>query len=126
MKLESVALGGEDKLGLKPEIMSGNVIQTSNLVLAILDELEKETVQDLAFSAQSYIARSLAEVAVQEADRLSVKSIGFTGGVAYNIHISSLIREIVSSHGFKFYEHKSIPPGDGGLSFGQAVSAGYT
>jgi hydrogenase maturation protein HypF len=126
MKLESVALGGEDKLALKPEIMSGNVIQTSNLVLAVMDRIEKETVQDLAFSAQSYIARSLAEVVVREADHLGVKSIGFTGGVAYNSHISSLIRKIVSSHDLKFYEHRSVPPGDGGLSFGQAISAGYT
>ncbi len=126
MKLESVALHGEDKLALEPEIMSGNVIKTSSLALAALNSVEKETVQDLAYSTQSYIARSLAEVAVHEADRLGVENIGFTGGVAYNNHISSFIRKIVTSHGLKFYEQWSIPPGDGGLSFGQAISAGYT
>jgi hydrogenase maturation protein HypF len=126
MKLESRALTGEDKLALEPEIVSGNIIQTSNLALTVLNNIEKETVQNLAYSTQSYVARSLAEVAVHEADRLDVKNVGFTGGVAYNNHISSLIRKIVTSRGLRFYEHRVIPPGDGGLSFGQAISAGYT
>jgi hydrogenase maturation protein HypF len=125
MKLESAALHGEDKLALKPD-MTGNIIQTSNLALAVLNGFQEETIRDLAYSTQSYIARSLAELAVQEADRLGVRNIGFTGGVAYNNHISSLIRRVVTSHKLKFYEHTFIPPGDGGLSFGQAISAGYS
>jgi hydrogenase maturation protein HypF len=125
MKLESVALKGEDKLKLEPEIINGNIIQTGNLALAALNNIKKETVHDLGYSVQSYIARSLAEVAIREADRLSVKHVGFTGGVAYNDCIVSIVREIVISQGLKFYTHNSIPPGDGGLSFGQAIAAGY-
>jgi hydrogenase maturation protein HypF len=125
MKLESVALNGEDKLKLEPEIKDGNIIQTGNLALTVLNNIEKETVHDLGYSVQSYIARSLAEIAINEADRLGVKHVGFTGGVAYNDRIVSLVQEIVISEGLKFYAHNHIPPGDGGLSFGQAIAAGY-
>jgi hydrogenase maturation protein HypF len=126
MKLESVALTGGDRLELKPSILSGNIIQTDNLVMTELENLRKLRVQDLAFSAQAYIAKSLAELAIYEADRSGIKHIGFSGGVAYNNHISSIIGEIVASRGFKFHVHNIVPPGDGGLSFGQAVAAGYS
>jgi hydrogenase maturation protein HypF len=125
MKLESVALNGKDKLELKPEISSGNIIRTENLALAISENIGKAPVQDLAYSAQSYIARSLAEMALTEADRLGVTCIGFTGGVAYNNFLLAAIRDIVTSAGHKFILHSLVPPGDGGLSFGQAIVAGY-
>ncbi|WXG42585.1 MAG: carbamoyltransferase HypF [Promethearchaeati archaeon SRVP18_Atabeyarchaeia-1] len=125
MKLESAALNGEDKLELKPELDSANIIRTDNLALAILENIGKATIQDLACSAQAYIARSLAEVALAEADRLGVGRIGFTGGVAYNNSFCSIIRRIVTSRGLKFNLHNLVPPGDGGLAFGQAVVAGY-
>jgi hydrogenase maturation protein HypF len=126
MKLESAALTGRDKLNLKPSILNGNVIQTDNLAMAEFENLSKLRVQDLAFSAQEYIAKSLADLAIREADHLGIKQIGFSGGVAYNSHISSTIGELVTSRGYKFYVHNLVPPGDGGLSFGQAVAAGYS
>jgi hydrogenase maturation protein HypF len=125
MKLEAVALTGSDKLNLKPEINNQNIIQTDNLVMAILDNLKRLSIHDLAFSAEEYIARGLGELAAQEAARLGVKHVGFTGGVAYNNHISRTIKETVTSQGYVFHVHNAIPPGDGGLSFGQSIAAGY-
>jgi hydrogenase maturation factor HypF (carbamoyltransferase family) len=46
----------------------------------IFENLKKFNVQDLAFSAQEYIAKSLAQLAIEEANRLGVKAIGFSGG----------------------------------------------
>jgi hydrogenase maturation protein HypF len=126
MKLEAVALTGSDKLNLKPEINNENVIQTDNLVIAISENLGKLSIHDLAFSAEEYIARSLGELAAQEAAHLGVRHVGFTGGVAYNNHISRTIQETVTSQGYVFHVHNAIPPGDGGLSFGQSIAAGYS
>jgi hydrogenase maturation protein HypF len=78
----------------------------------------------LACSAQSYLAKSLAQLAVEEAERLNVNHVGFSGGVAYNEHITVTIRRIVEGNGFKFIVHNRVPPGDGGISFGQAIAAG--
>ena len=124
MKLESVAARGEDKLKLALKI-KGNVLDTTFLVNEIFVNKDKVSAADLAYSAQSYLARGLAEIALREAERLQVKDIGFSGGVAYNEHITATIRKTVEDAGFRFLVHTKIPSGDGGTSFGQAIVAGF-
>ncbi len=124
MKLESVALKGKDVLKLTPHL-EGNIIDTTLLVREIFNQKDYYSVEDLACSAQTYLARSLAQLAVEEADRLNVDHIGFSGGVAYNEHITVTIKRVVEGKGFKFIVHKRVPPGDGGISFGQAIAAGF-
>ncbi|KPV62021.1 MAG: (NiFe) hydrogenase maturation protein HypF [Candidatus Bathyarchaeota archaeon BA2] len=124
MKLESAALKGKDVLKLTPEFR-GNAIDTTLLVHEIFNQRGKHSVADLACSAQSYLARSLAELAVEEAEQLNVDFIGFSGGVAYNEYITVTIRKIVEENGFKFLVHNQVPPGDGGISFGQVVAAAF-
>jgi len=124
MKLESAAIGGKDVLELKPEIR-GNIVKTTELVNAVFEALGKFRVTDLAFSAQEYIAKSLAKLAVEKAEELGVKNVGFSGGVAYNEQITATIQRIVEENGLNFVFHKFVPAGDGGTSFGQAVVAGF-
>jgi hydrogenase maturation protein HypF len=78
----------------------------------------------LAFSAHAYLARGLAELAIEKALENSVKVVGFSGGVACNEIFTKIIRETVEAAGLRFLVHEAVPPGDGGLSFGQAVYAG--
>ncbi len=125
MKLESAAVKGKDVLNLKPKI-EGKVLSTSFLVHEIFDKRGKHSVADLACSAQSYIAMGLAELAVEEAERLNVKAIGFSGGVAYNEHVALTIRRVVEENDFEFFVHNFVPPGDGGISLGQALVAAYS
>ncbi|MCW3976219.1 MAG: carbamoyltransferase HypF [Candidatus Bathyarchaeota archaeon] len=123
MKLESLAIQGKDVLRLKPKI-EGNVIQTAWLLHEIFQNLNKHQPWDLANSAQSCIANSLAELALLEAERLGVNTIGFTGGVAYNEHIVQELKNRIERSGLSFYLQKELPPGDGGISFGQTIFAG--
>jgi hydrogenase maturation protein HypF len=125
MKLESIALKGRDKLFLTP-CFKGNILDTTFLVNEIFNKKNSLSVADLAFSSQSYLAKGLAELSMKEAERLNVKHIGFSGGVAYNEYITSTIRRTVERDGFKFLVHKKIPAGDGGTSFGQAIVAGLS
>jgi len=122
MKLESVAVKGKDVLGLEPKI-NGKIIDTSFLLNTIFSNIKKYSVADLAYSAEAYLAKSLGELAVNEAKRLDVKTIGFSGGVAYNEHITKTIRQRVEENGLKLVVHKLIPAGDAGTSTGQAVTA---
>ncbi len=122
MKLESAAINGTDVLGLKPKV-AGKSLDTTSLVLEIFHERDRHSIKDLAYSAESYIARGLAELALEEADRLRVKAIGFSGGVAYNGHITMTIKGMVEARGLSFFVHHDVPPGDGGTAFGQAIVA---
>lgn len=122
MKLESAAQGGEDVLKLEP-VLNGEVIETASMVREISASAGQVCARDLAYSAQSYVARSLGKSAVAVANDLGAKAIGFTGGVACNEAITHILKATVESEGFRFLVHESVPPGDGGLSFGQAVVA---
>jgi hydrogenase maturation protein HypF len=125
MKLESAAIGGEDVLGLEPKF-DGEVIETTSMVRGIFASVGRLSVRDLAYSAQSYVARSLGKSAIAVANELGLKTIGFTGGVACNEAITRILKVTVESGKFSFLVHKTVPPGDGGLSFGQAVAAAKT
>lgn len=120
MKLESVATRGRDVLKLLPQIERGS-LQTGNIIATIYEMREKLSQEDLACSAQTYLASGLADLAVEAAQETGIDEIGFSGGVAYNRSISSIVGKRVAEHGYRFYVHETIPAGDGGISFGQAV-----
>jgi len=125
MKLESVAMKGKDVLKLKPMIKN-NVLDTTQLLLEIFENLEKHSKADLAYSAHAYLAKGLAELAVEKAAENSFKTVGFSGGVACNEIFTSTMQRIVETAGLQFLVHEAVPPGDGGLSFGQTVSVGFS
>ena len=123
MKLEATAIEGKDLLNLTPKVR-GNILDTTFLVNEIFNNIHTVSAADLACSAQSYVARGLAELAITESERLQIKHIGFSGGVAYNEHITATIRKTVEKAGYRFIVHNKIPAGDGGTSFGQAIVTG--
>lgn len=122
LKLESVAIHGKDALKLEPEISDG-VLKTTNLVQAVFEAKDRSPIEDLAYSAQSYLARGMAQLAVETVQRTGGDAVGFSGGVAYNKHIARAIKEHVEASGVRFYVHEALPAGDGGISFGQALAA---
>lgn len=122
MKLEAYSRGGVDRLNIEPEI-DGKVIRTTNMVRAIYDQRASIAVPDLAFSAHAYMARALANAAIALAREEDIKTVGFSGGVALNEIISVMIRKLVSEAGLSYVSNVAVPPGDGGISFGQAYLA---
>jgi hydrogenase maturation protein HypF len=125
IKLESAALAGQDILNLKPVVL-GDILDTQNLIRAIFENVGKVSIQDLACSAHNYLAKGLASLAVQKASDQSVTAVGFSGGAACNQILAELMREIVEHAGLRFFVHEAVPAGDGGISFGQAVVAGFS
>lgn len=82
-------------------------------------------VADLAATAQASLARGLAELALRAARERGIHVVGLTGGVAVNDAIASAVRAEVERAGIRFLAHRLVPPGDGGLSFGQLVHAAH-
>ncbi len=125
MKLESAALKGKDVLKQNP-LLHDDMLHTSNMLRAVFEHKQKFSVIDLAYSAHAYLARGLAALAIQSAQELDVKEIGFSGGAACNQILSSVMREAVEAAGLGFFVHEVVPAGDGGVSFGQAVVGGFS
>jgi hydrogenase maturation protein HypF len=124
MKLESTAIRGKDVLKLSPMIR-GNTLNTTKILEEMFENKGKHMRRDLAYSAHAYIAKGLAALAVKQADENNVKTVGFSGGVACNKILTQSIRKIVEDEHLRFLVHLTIPPGDGGLSFGQAAASGF-
>jgi len=124
MKLEASAIKGRDVLKLQP-IIKGNMLDTTQMLLEIFENREKHSKADLAYSAHAYLAKGLAALAIEKASENKVKVIGFSGGVACNEILALTMRKIVEHASLGFLVHEAVPPGDGGLSFGQAVVSGF-
>lgn len=124
MKLESAAINGSDVLKLKPKIMRG-VLDTTELLAQVFEYRSIFSTADLAFSVHAYLAKGLASLALDAASENGVESIGFTGGAACNQILTMRLRAAVEAAGLGFFVHSAVPPGDGGISFGQAVVGGF-
>lgn len=124
MKLEAAAVNGRDVLNLQ-SIVKDSVVDTTALVHQVFNRRKTESSRDLAFSTQQYLAQSLAQVAIDEAQGLDIDVIGFSGGVGYNEHITRAIERVVEENGLRFVVHRFVPAGDGGVSFGQAVAGAW-
>jgi hydrogenase maturation protein HypF len=76
-----------------------------------------------ALAFQVAVGKYLGNAAVDIAKRDGIKSIGFTGGVAYNEFIFTAIHDTIEAAGLDLIHHKNLPPGDGCVSAGQALLA---
>ena len=124
MKLESLAKRGKNVLRMEP-IIDGDTLQTTQLLHELIENQNKYSKPDLAKSVHSYLSKGLAQLAVEKAIENRIESIGFSGGAACNEILASAIRRTVENAGLKFLVNETIPPGDGGISFGQTVVGGF-
>jgi len=126
IRLESSATRGNDSIKITPEIIKHNgeyIFDTTKLLNDILEKLNQNKIGDLAASGQKAFAEGLAQMAIKTAEETGIKTIGFTGGVAYNEAINKIISKLVKENNLKFIQHQKISPGDAGISVGQAIVA---
>ncbi|HME53228.1 MAG TPA: carbamoyltransferase HypF [Candidatus Lokiarchaeia archaeon] len=76
-----------------------------------------------ALAFQVAVGQRLACAAIDVAVKAHVDAVGFTGGVSYDEFIFSTIKKEIEAGGLHFYHHMNLPPGDGGISAGQALVA---
>ncbi|MCD5408722.1 carbamoyltransferase HypF, partial [Candidatus Bipolaricaulota bacterium] len=122
MRLEAAGAGGTP-VTIEPVIREhdGRPILDTVAIFRELFRLREEgvSVADLAATAQDALARGLARMAIEVAKREAIPIVGLTGGAAVNDRIASAVKEEVERAGLRYVQHGKIPPGDGGLSFGQ-------
>lgn len=126
MRLEAVAAGG-DAIPLDPPrtTVDGRPTVDAPAVLTRLVELSGDGVAcaDVAATAQETLAVGLADLAIEAACERGRDAVALSGGVAYNDHIASRIRDRVTAADLAFLGNERVPPGDGGVAYGQAAVA---
>jgi hydrogenase maturation protein HypF len=69
------------------------------------------------------VAAGFVRAAVLARAATGVNRVALTGGCMHNRRLARLLRAKLESEGFEVFQHRSISPGDGGLSYGQVVVA---
>jgi len=126
MRLEAAAAGGE-ALPVEPvlrEVEGRIVLDTAALFRELVRLAETQTINDVAATAQHALAIGTGRIALDACERLGIRTIAFSGGVAYNDAIATALKRLVESKGLTLLTNEKVPCGDGGVSFGQAVYAG--
>jgi hydrogenase maturation protein HypF len=129
MRLEAAAADGTPRDVTVPYTTAdGRPVVDTPRVAELLVELRRDGADaaDIAATAQRLLADGLARLALDAADERDVDAVGFTGGVAYNDAISRRIRQRVLDAGSTYLENEDVPPGDGGIAYGQVGVAAAT
>jgi hydrogenase maturation protein HypF len=126
MRLEAAAAHGKGVDIEVPirEIPGGRVIDLVAAFRTLVELSPTTPVESLAATAQGALADGLAGAAIAVARERGVRTVCFSGGVAYNDAIATRIRGRVESAGLAFAVNEWVPCGDGGVAFGQAVAVG--
>ena len=66
----------------------------------------------------------LAEAALGIARMSGTTNVALSGGCFQNAVLADRVTRRLSAEGFRVLTHRQVPPGDGGIAFGQIVLAG--
>ncbi len=72
------------------------------------------------------VAEAFVRAAVLARESTGVRQAVLTGGCMHNRRLARLLRAKLEAQGFEVFQHVQVSPGDGGLSYGQAVAAAAT
>ncbi|WP_396611336.1 carbamoyltransferase HypF [Haloferax sp. S1W] len=126
MRLEALASEGS-VLDIDPPRtrVDGRPVVDAPSLLAQLADLARDGTPraDVAATAQDALARGLADIAIEAAGERDRETVALSGGVAYNDHIARRIRQRVTAADLEFLGNERVPPGDGGIAYGQATVA---
>lgn len=69
------------------------------------------------------VATGFVRTAVLARAATGLKQVALSGGCMHNRRLTRLLRVGLEAEGFEVFQHVQVSPGDGGLSYGQAVVA---
>ena len=78
----------------------------------------------VALGFHDWLVRLAAELAARLCGRHGVDRVVLSGGVFNNRYVSEHLARELERRGLRVFAHRQAPPGDGGISLGQAVVAG--
>jgi hydrogenase maturation protein HypF len=97
------------------------IIDPSPLLQALLDDvLKKRDKSAMARGFHEALAKTFFKAAKSVAEKEGLKDVFLTGGCFFNSILAESLKLMLEKEGLKVHHHRRIPPGDGGISYGQA------
>lgn len=103
-----------------PLIFQNNQIDWRSMLLAILDDVTNKVPVDII---STKFHNTLIEMIVSIAQQIKVEKIVLTGGCFQNKYLTEKAIAKLRTVGFQPYWHHRVPPNDGSIALGQAISA---
>jgi len=101
---------------------SAAVIRTGKMWKAVLDDLWRGVpARRIAARFHAGIAEGFINAAANARIETDINTVALSGGCMHNRRLARLLRSGLEEEGFKVFMHRQVSPGDGGLSYGQAV-----
>ncbi|MEQ6376041.1 carbamoyltransferase HypF [Bacillaceae bacterium S4-13-56] len=102
-------------------------IQVRKMLSEMMDDRNKgKSILDIALRFHETIISQCVQMIMHASKQdPTCKDIVLSGGSFHNEYLRTRVREELKEKGFEVYEHKQLPPNDGGLSYGQMVVASY-
>jgi hydrogenase maturation protein HypF len=89
----------------------------------IADIKKKRPVEAISQVFHLTLVEMFTEVLVNLRDQTGLNSVVLSGGVFHNQILLEGLMKNLTSRDFSVYQHQQVPPGDGGISLGQAIIA---
>lgn len=110
-----------------PELFHGGVLKLGYLWKALVEDLRRGVpVSRIASQFHSGVAEGFIWTAGRARAETGISSVVMSGGCMHNRRLARILRRGLEEEGFKVFVHRRVSPGDGGLSYGQAVVAAAT
>ena len=94
------------------------------LMAALVGEIRRrKEPRELAARFQNELAELWLRALLRAREELGLNKVVLSGGVFQNRFFSARLRLRLKQKGFTVYEHRLVPPNDGGLALGQIVVA---
>ncbi len=133
IELEGVAIDEPDELhsGYAFEWIAGDWkereparISSSPMWRELFDDMRSGAPKPhIAARFHAGVAAAFTRAAVEARAVTGVGQVALSGGCMHNRRLVRLLRGALEAQGFEVFQQKNVSPGDGGLSYGQAVVA---
>jgi hydrogenase maturation protein HypF len=107
---------------------AGDLLQIDSRPLfqaIVKDLLRGATAGEISQRFHDGLVEALAAIARILRKRTSLNTVCLSGGTFQNACLATSLEHQLQCEGFEVYTHSQVPPGDGGVSLGQAVVAAH-
>ena len=134
IELEGLAENEPDKLDSEAytlQLVGGDwaqrepaILSAANMLEALVSDLLRgENRSRIAARFHSGVAVGFVRAASMAREKTGINQAVLSGGCLHNRRLARLLRIGLEAEGFQVFQHRNVSPGDGGLSYGQAVVA---